>query len=45
MRALQRQVVLDALELLTTDTRPGRVITKQYPDYGEYHEPVSTGRK
>ena len=45
MRALQREVVLDALGLLTENTRPGRVITKEYPDYGEYHEPVSTGKK
>jgi hypothetical protein len=45
MRALQRTVVLDALRLLTENTRPGEVVTKDYPDYGEFHEPVSTGRK
>jgi hypothetical protein len=45
MRALQRSVVMDALGLLKENTRPGQVITRDYPDYGEYHEPVSTGRK
>lgn len=45
MRALQRKVVLDALGLLSENTRPGQVVTKDYPDYGEYHEPVSTGKK
>ena len=45
MRGLQRSVVLDALGLLTENTRPGRVVTREYPDYGEYHEPVSTGKK
>ena len=45
MRALQRSVVLDALRMLSENTRPGQVITKDYPDYGEFHEPVSTGKK
>ena len=44
MRALQRSVVLDALQMLSENTRPGQVITKDYPDYGEFHEPVSTGK-
>ncbi len=36
---LQRSVLRDALKLLTENTRPGEIITKNYPDYGEYHEP------
>jgi len=39
MRALQLQVLRDALSLLTENTRPGEIITREYPDYGEYHEP------
>ncbi len=39
MRELQRTVLKDALSLLTEDTRPGQVVTRDYPDYGEYHEP------
>ncbi len=38
-RELQRTVLRDALSLLTSDTRPGAVVTREYPDYGEYHEP------
>ena len=45
MRSLQRQVVKDALYQLTQNTRPGEVITMEYPGYGEYHEPVSVGKK
>ena len=39
MRELQKSVLRDALLLLTTDTRPGAIITREYPEYGEYHEP------
>lgn len=39
MRELQRTVLRDALSLLTLDTRPGATVTRDYPDYGEYHEP------
>ena len=39
MRELQRGVLRDALTLLTENTRPGQVITRDYPDYGEYYEP------
>lgn len=45
MRPLQRQVVKDALYQLTQNTRPGEVITMEYPEYGEFHEPVSVGKK
>jgi len=39
MRELQRQVMRDALTLLGENTRPGQFITREYPAYGEYHEP------
>jgi D-proline reductase (dithiol) PrdB len=39
MRELQRQILRDALTLFTENTRPGEFITREYPDYGEYHEP------
>ena len=39
MRALQLEVLRDALSLLTENTRPGEIITREYPDYGDYHEP------
>ncbi|HEX8772389.1 MAG TPA: hypothetical protein VF735_02210 [Pyrinomonadaceae bacterium] len=39
MRELQRQVLRDALALLTENTRPGSIITREYPDYGEQYEP------
>ncbi len=39
MRELQKTVLRDALNLLTENTRPGEIITRSYPDYGEYHEP------
>ena len=39
MRELQRQVLRDALLLLTENTRPGDFITREYPDYGEQYEP------
>ena len=39
MRELQKQVLRDALELLTDDPRPGSFKTIEYPDYGEQYEP------
>jgi hypothetical protein len=39
MRELQRQVLRDALQLLTENTRPGDFLTKEYLDYGEQYEP------
>ncbi len=45
MHSLQRQVVKDALYQLTQNTRPGEVVTMEYPEYGEFHEPVSVGKK
>jgi D-proline reductase (dithiol) PrdB len=39
MRELQRQVLRDALTLLTENIRPGAYVTREYPEYGEYHEP------
>ena len=39
MRDLQRQVLRDALQLLTQNTRPGEFLTIEYPDYGEQYEP------
>ncbi len=41
MADLQRKVLIDALELLTQNTRPGSFQTIDYPEYGEYHEPPS----
>ena len=38
-RALQKQVLSDALKLFMENTRPGQVVTRDYPDYGEFHEP------
>jgi len=39
MRDLQKQVLRDALGLLTQNTRPGAAVTIEYPDYGEQYEP------
>jgi hypothetical protein len=39
MRGLQKQVLRDALELFTQNTRPGKTVTLEYPDYGEQYEP------
>ena len=39
MRELQRQVLRDALLLLTENTRPGDYATREYPEYGEQYEP------
>ncbi len=39
MRALQKTGLREALSLLTVDTRPGSIVTRDFPEYGEYHEP------
>ena len=39
MRDLQRQILRDALRLFGENTRPGQFVTRDYPEYGEYHEP------
>jgi hypothetical protein len=39
MRELQRQVLRDALMLLTENTRPGDFLIKEYLEYGEQYEP------
>ena len=39
MRELQRTVLRDALMLLTENTRPGEIITREYTEYGEQYEP------
>jgi hypothetical protein len=39
MRELQKNILRDALILFTDNTRPGEFVTREYEDYGEYHEP------
>lgn len=39
MRELQKEILRDALKMFTENTRPGQFITREYPDYGEFHEP------
>lgn len=39
MKELQSQVLRDALNLLSENTRPGEIITREYSEYGEQHEP------
>lgn len=39
MRGLQKQILRDALSLLNENTRPGQIVARDYPEYGEYHEP------
>jgi hypothetical protein len=39
MRELQKKVLTDALMLLKENTRPGEVVTLEYPEYGEQYEP------
>ncbi len=39
MRELQRRVVRDALSLLVENTRPGSVVTREYPEYGKQYDP------
>ncbi len=45
MRELQREVLLDALLLLTEETRPGSYVTREYPEYGEQYEPPKVRNK
>ena len=45
MRELQRSVLRDALTLLTENTRPGAVVTREYADYGEQYEPTRVKNK
>jgi hypothetical protein len=45
MPDLQKNVLRDALMLLTRNTRPGAVETIEYPEYGDYHEPPSVKSK
>ena len=45
MRELQKEVLKDALGLLTKNTRPGSVETKDYPAYGDYFEAPSVRAK
>jgi hypothetical protein len=40
MPFLQKTILKDALKLLTQNTRPGSLTAIEYPEYGEYHEPV-----
>jgi hypothetical protein len=40
MRDLQKRILKDALNLLTENARPGSVVSLEYPEYGEYHEPT-----
>ncbi len=39
MPELQKNVLRDALSLLTQNTRPGEFVTIEYPEYGEQYEP------
>ena len=45
MRELQRTVLRDALLLLNENTRPGQIVTREYPDYGEQYEPPRVRNK
>ena len=45
MRELQREVLRDALLLLTENTRPGSFVTREYPEYGEQYEPPRVRNK
>ena len=38
-REMQKQILKDALTLFTENLRPGEFVTKEYAEYGEYHEP------
>ncbi|MEZ5305785.1 MAG: glycine/sarcosine/betaine reductase selenoprotein B family protein [Pyrinomonadaceae bacterium] len=41
MRGLQKNVLRDAISLLAENIVPGSWKTVDYPEYGEFHEPVS----
>jgi hypothetical protein len=45
MRELQRTVLTDALRMLTENTRPGQVVTRESPDYGKQYEPPRVSSK
>ena len=45
MVELQKQVLKDAIGLLTENVRPGSFETRDYPEYGEFFEPTSVGSK
>ncbi len=45
MRDLQKQVLRDALGLLTQNVRPGAYETRKYPEYGDFVEPPSVASK
>lgn len=45
MLELQRSVLRDALSLLTQNTRPGEIITREYADYGEQYDPPRVSAK
>ena len=44
MRELQKKVLRDALNLLTQNTRPGKTVTIEYPEYGDQFEPPQVKR-
>ena len=39
MRELQKKILKDALTLFTEPTQPGKFVTRDYPEYGDFHEP------
>jgi D-proline reductase (dithiol) PrdB len=39
MLDLQKKVLSDALKLMTQNTRPGEIVTIEYPEYGKQYEP------
>ena len=43
-RELQKKVLDDALNLLSQNTRPGEIVTVEYPEYGEQYEPPHVKR-
>jgi hypothetical protein len=45
MRDLQKKVLMDSLNLLTENTRPGDFKTIEYPQYGEFYKPSRVGTK
>ena len=45
LRDLQKQVLMDALSMLNQDcAKPGKAVTREYDEYGEYHEPPRVKR-
>jgi hypothetical protein len=39
MKEQQKRVLKDALQLFSENTRPGEIIRREYPEYGEQYEP------